>query len=214
MLTVHHLGISQSDRIVWLCEELELPYEFVRYERDPDTNLVPPAYRALHPAWSAPVITDGDVTLAESGAIIEYIIARHGRGRLSVGADDPHFAEYLFWMHFANGSMMGAGILNFCLGLVNVDPAANATVNGLKQRYDRGFAIAEAQLAGSDYLAGPRFSAADIIMLFPLTTMRLFTPYGIDGYPNLKRYLARIGERPAFRRAMEKIAPDPAAPLN
>lgn len=106
MLVVHHLGISQSDRIVWLCDELAIPYQLIRYERDPVTQLAPAEYRALHPFGTAPVITDDGLTLGESGAIIEYIIAKHGNGRLPVTADRPEFADYLFWFHFANGSLM------------------------------------------------------------------------------------------------------------
>lgn len=106
MLTVHHLGISQSERIVWLCEELSIPYQLVRYDRDPVTRLAPAEYKALHPFETAPVITDGTVVLSESGAIIEYIVARYGKGRLTVRPDAPNYADYLFWLHFANGSMM------------------------------------------------------------------------------------------------------------
>ena len=205
MLTVHHLGISQSDRIVWLCEELEIPYTFIRYERTA-VNLTPPAYRALHPSGTAPVITDGGVTLAESGAIIEYIIARHGQGRLGIGPGSPDFADYLYWLHYANGSFMGAGMLAFCLGVLNVVPA-NETVRDLSTRYARGFAMAEQRLAAAPYFAGAQFTAADIIMLFPLTTMRVFAPRDISGYPNILAYLKRIGERPTFKRAMEKADP-------
>jgi len=103
MLTVHHLGISQSDRIVWLFEELRIPYELIRYERDPVTRLAPESYKALHPAGTAPVITDGDLVLGESGAIIDYIVARYGNDRLTLSADHPDFAHYLYWYHFANG---------------------------------------------------------------------------------------------------------------
>ena len=106
MLTVHHLGISQSERIVWLCEELSIPYELKSYDRDPVTRLAPAEYKALHPFGTAPVITDGTVVLSESGAVMEYIIARHGKGRLAVRPDAPNYADYLFWFHFANGSMM------------------------------------------------------------------------------------------------------------
>ena len=106
MLTVHHLGISQSDRIVWLCEELDIPYDLVRYDRDPVTRLAPAAYKALHPSGTAPVITDDGLTLAESGAIIDYVVARHGGGRLTLNADHADFARFLYWYHFANGSLM------------------------------------------------------------------------------------------------------------
>ncbi len=106
MLTVHHLGISQSDRIVWLCEELAIPYGLVRYERDPVTRLAPANYKALHPTGTAPVVTDDGLTLGESGAIIDYIVAKHGGGRLTLSADHPDFARYFYWYHFAGSSLM------------------------------------------------------------------------------------------------------------
>src|ERR1044072_630618 len=115
MLTVHHLGISQSERIVWLCEEPGIPYEMIRYERDPQTRLAPANYKALHPFGTAPVITDGDLVLGESGAIIDYIVAKYGAGRLSVAPTEPNFPEYLYWYHFANGSLMPAAMLDFFL---------------------------------------------------------------------------------------------------
>jgi len=211
MLTVHHLGISQSERIVWLCEELEIPYDFIRYERT-SNNLTPPAYRALHPSGTAPVITDGDMTLAESGAIMEYIVARYAQGRLGVRPDSPDFADYLYWMHYANGSFMAGGILTFCLGVLGVDPV-NETVRDINTRYARGFGMVEKRLATSPYLAGQNFTAADINMLFPLTTMRLFTPLDLADYPNIRAYLHRIGTRPGFQRMIAKTAPDPAPPL-
>ena len=211
MLTVHHLGISQSDRIVWLCEELEIPYNFIRYERTA-VNLTPPAYRALHPSGTAPVITDGDRTLAESGAIIEYVIAKHGQGRFAVGPDSPDFADYLYWMHYANGSFMAGGILTFSIGVLQVEPESE-TVRDINSRYARGFDMVEQRLAKSRYLAGEEFTAADIIMVFPLTTMRLFTPLDLGAYPNIRAYLQRIGARPGFQRMVAKIAPDPAPPL-
>ncbi len=194
-----------------LCEELEIPYDYIRYERT-SINLTPHAYRALHPSGTAPVITDGDMTLAESGAIMEYIIARYGQGRLGVRPDSPDFADYLYWMHYANGSLMAGGFLTFCLGVLKVDPA-NETVADLNTRYSRGFGMVEQRLAASPYLAGPEFTAADIIMLFPLTTMRLFTPIDLADYPHIRAYLQRIGARPGFQRMIAKTAPDPAPPL-
>ena len=105
MLTIHHLGKSQSERVIWLCEELAVPYELKRYERDPVTILAPPEFKALHPMGAAPVITDGPLVLAESGAVIDYIIAKHGDGHLALGPDHPDFADYLYWFHFANSSL-------------------------------------------------------------------------------------------------------------
>ena len=132
MLTVHHLGISQSERIVWLCEEIDLPYRLLRYERDPVTRMAPPEYRALHPFGTAPVITDGDLVLAESGAIIEYLLARYGRGRLTVAPERPGFADYLFWFHFANGSLMPSMMVDIIAMLAG--GADQATLRALRSR--------------------------------------------------------------------------------
>jgi len=212
MLTIHHLGISQSDRIVWLCEELEIPYELVRYERDPDTRLAPTNYKALHPFGTAPVITDGDLVLGESGAIIEYVIAKHGGGRLAVGPDSPDFADYLFWFHFANGSMMPSRMLDMIvsmLGLTDDDQRAQM----LRARGDRAYGLVETRLGRAEYFAGREFTAADIIMLFPLTTMRVFAPRDMASYPNIRAYLKRIAARPAYQRAMAKADPGFTPPM-
>jgi glutathione S-transferase len=212
MLTVHHLGISQSDRIVWLCEELAIPYQLVRYDRDPVTQLAPPAYRALHAFGTAPVITDGDLVLGESGAIIEYIIARHGGGRLAVAADQPEFADYLFWFHFANGSFMPSSMV----GLVAERLGGNkddAILKALGSRADRAFSMVEERLGRVEYFAGGRFTAADIIMLFPLTTMRAFVARDLSSNRNTQAYLKRIAARPAYQRAKSKADPSFTPPL-
>jgi glutathione S-transferase len=207
MLTVHHLGVSQSDRIVWLCEELEIPYRLVRYDRDPVTRLAPAEYKALHPAETAPIITDGDLVLAESGAIIEYIIAKYGEGRLAVGRDSPNFADYLYWFHFANGSFVPSGMTDLVIGLLG-GKGNSDLAKALSARGDRAFEMVEKRLGEAVYFAGSEFTAADIIMLFPLTTMRVFVPRDLTPYPNILTYLKRIGERPAFQRAMKKADPD------
>jgi glutathione S-transferase len=205
MLTVHHLGISQSERIHWLCEELGVPYEFSKYDRDPVTRLAPAEYKALHPFGTAPVITDGDLVLGESGAIMDYIIHRHGGGRLAVTPDSPDYADYLFWYHFANGSLMPSGMVGIILGVLGAGDTD--VTKALTSRGDKAFAMVEDRLGKAPYFAGEAFTAADIIMLFPLTTMRMFVPRDISGMPNLLAYLRRIGERPAYRRAMAKGDP-------
>ena len=205
-LTIHHLGISQSDRIVWLCEELALNYRLLRYARDPVTRLAPPEYRALHPAGTAPFITDGDVRLAESGAIVEYVIGRHGDGRLALAADHPGYADYLYWFHFANGSMMPSAILDVTIRMLG-GCGDNVVCRAMQQRYGRAFAQVEARLGQADYFAGDEFTAADIMMFFPLTTMRRFARREIDDLPSLRAYLARITQRPAFRRSAAKADP-------
>ena len=210
MITVHHLGISQSERIVWLCEELEIPYQLQRYERDPVTRLAPATFKALHPLGTAPIITDGDLVLPESGAIIEYIIGKYGRGRLSLPPESAGYADYVFWLHFANGSLMPSMMVNLLVGILG-GGEDNSIIQTLNGRSAKAFALIEKRLGEAPYFAGKEFTAADVIMLFPLTTMRNFTPIDLARFPNLQAYLKRIGERPAYQRAMAKG--DPGMPL-
>lgn len=207
MLTVHHLGRSQSERIVWLCEELGIPYHLTLYTRDSATRLAPPEYRALHPLGIAPVITDGDVVLAESGAIVDYIIARHGSGRLRPGADRPDFPDYLFWFHFANGTLQPA--MGRAMTLHRLDlPAGDPVAAFVQERLQRALHVVEARLGQVDHFAGSDFTAADIMTVFSLTTMRLFLPLDLGPYAHIRAYLQRIGARPAYQRAMAKGDPD------
>jgi|SRR5580658_10214400 glutathione S-transferase len=205
MLTVHHLGVSQSERIVWLCEELDIPYELKTYERDPVTRLGPPAYKALHPIGTAPIITDGEVVLPESGAIMEYIIGKYGAGRLAVGPEAPNYADYLFWFHFANASMMPRQTIGPPLA-----EGAQETPRArfMRERGELTWALVEKRLGEAPYFAGDDFTAADIIMGFPLTTMRAFAPHDLAPHPNIRAYLQKIGQRPAYRRAMAKGDPN------
>ncbi len=212
MLTVHHLGRSQSERVLWLCEELEIPYALKCYKRDPVTILAPPELKALHPIGAAPVITDGDLVLAESGAITQYIIAKHGDGRLALTPNDADFAPYLFWFHFANGNLQPNMGRNMVLRRLSL-PADNPTLLAMQGRLDRALDLVEARLGEAAYFAGSAFTAADIMMVFSLTTMRLFLPFDLAPYPNILAYLQRIGARPAYRRAMAKGDPDMAPML-
>src|ERR1700746_1457769 len=163
MLTVHHLGKSQSERIVWLCEELEISYELKRYARDAKTMLAPPDYKALHPIGTAPVMIDGDVVLAESGAVVEYIIAKYGNGRLTLRADDPDFVQFLYWFHFANGTLqanMGWLMLLNRLKLADDNPILLA----IKARVDLAFDLVDGRTREAEYLAGDAFTCADIMI--------------------------------------------------
>ncbi len=207
MLKIHHLGHSQSERIVWLCEELELPYEMVKHIRDAVTRLSPPGLKALHPLGAAPLIETEGMMLAESAAIVEFILARHGQGRLQYGPDHPDFAAYLYWFHFANGNLqpvMGRSMIVSRCGLA-ADHPLPVSVQG---RRDKVLALIEARLADNAYLAGKDFTAADIMSVFSLTTMRLFHDFDLAPYPNILAYLQRIGARPAYQRAMAKGDPD------
>jgi glutathione S-transferase len=207
MLTVHHLGKSQSERIVWLCEELSIPYELKKYDRDPVTRLGPPEYKALHPLGTAPIITDGNVVLAESTAIMEYIMAKYGSGNLVPVPTDATFPDYLYWFHFANGSLQPNLGRSMILSRLELQ-ADNPTLKWVSARRDLVMGLVEKRLGDTDYLAGDAFTAADIVTVFSLTTMRLFLPVDLSPYPNILAYLQRIGARDAYQRAMKKGDPD------
>jgi glutathione S-transferase len=211
MLTIHHLGASQSERIVWLCEELEIPYTLKRYTRDPVTRIAPPEYKALHPAGTAPIISDGDMVLAESNAIVDYIIAKHGGGRLSVPANDPEFAHYLFWLHFANGTLMPAALVRFMLAMPGVSDA-NGVMKGFLGRIDKAFDMCEARLSKADYFGGSQFTAADIMMVYMLNSSRSLEPRDYSRHPHIADYLKRVTARHAYQRAMQKAEPDRTLP--
>ena len=203
MLTVHHLGVSQSERIVWLCEELGIDYVLKRYDRvPPGRGPAPPEYKALHPLGTAPIITDGDVVLPESGAIMEYIIGKYGAGRLAVGPDAPNFADDLFWFHFANASMLPSQT-----GAPREGAEESPRAQWIRARAEKPWAMVEERLGQVPYFAGDELTAADIIFVFILTTMRVFLPRDLSPYPSILAYLKVIAARPAYQRAMEKGDP-------
>jgi glutathione S-transferase len=199
MLTIHHLGFSQSERIIWLCEELGLPYRLVRYDRLP-SGMAPPEYKALHPLGTAPIITDGDLVLAETCAIVEYIAWRHAGGRLILGPDHPDFVHYLFWYHYANGTVLPAFIMETV--------GKRAGLPGMSARTDIAFELVEKRLGEAEWFAGSSFTAADILMGFALTRGRAAMSRDISNAPNLLAYLQRVGARPAFQIAMTKAEPN------
>lgn len=209
MLTVHHLGLSQSERIVWLCEELGLEYQFRRYERRTDNRLAPDEYKALHPMGIAPVITDGELVLGESAAICEYINVRLGDGKLAPPPSDPDYPAHLFWFHWSNATFMTTKMMELALAMAGSDGAA---VPFVQERASRGRALIEQRLAEVPYFGGRNLTLADIMMVYSLTTSRAFGNASLDGLPNTRAYLQRIGERPAYRRAMAKAEPG-MAPL-
>ena len=210
-LTVHHLGHSQSERIVWLCEELGLDFELKRYPRRADNRLAPPEYKALHPMGAAPVISDGPLVLGESAAIVEYLIATYGEGKLARKRGQTGFADYLYWFHFANGSLQPVVMQVWFLS--RVDPSdANPLLQSAKARFNLVLSTIDQRLGEAPYLAGAELTAADIMSVFSLTTMRLFMPYDLSPWPNILAYLQRIGARSAYQRAMKKADPD-LAPL-
>jgi glutathione S-transferase len=214
VLIVHHLRRSQSERIVWLCEELGLSYELRCYDRNKTDMLAPPDYKALHPMGIAPVIADDGVILGESGAIVEYLLARHRPGDLTRTPADPDFASYLYWLHFANGTLQP--ILGRQMTLRRVDvPAEHPVAASVRTRLGLVLSHVDARCGEARYLAGDRFSAADIMSVFSLTTMRSFCPVDLGPYPHIRAYLReRIGNREAYRRAMLKGDPDMAPMLD
>ena len=207
MLTVHHLGISQSDRIVWLCEELEIPYKLVSYDRDPVTRLAPAAYKALHPFGTAPSSPTAIWCWANPARSSTTSSPNMAMAASPSARTVPNFADYLYWFHFANGSMMPSSMVDLIITMLGGNQEGDI-VRALRSRGDRAFAMIEKRLGAAPYFAGNSFTAADIIMLFPLTTMRVFAPRDLTPYPNIRAYLQRIGERPAFQRASKKGDPD------
>lgn len=212
MITIHHLGVSQSDRIVWLMEELGLPYELKWYDRGEDF-LAPPEYRALHPAGTAPIITDGDLVLAESTAIVEYISQRYGEGRLSTAVDDPNYPHYLYWMHF-NNNLQSALFIKMAVTASGAEPGAENLVMTTTLRREAGiYAALEQRLGESEYLGGPQFGCADIMSLFNLTSLAMLGAKTPDAdTPNTLAYVERVTARPAYIKAMSIAGPAATRP--
>ena len=208
MITIHHLGVSQSDRVVWLMEELGLPYKLVWHRRNATDNLLPPSYLALHPAATAPVIDDDGKRIAESAAILEYICHKYAAGKFTVRPDQPHYADYVYWMHF-NNNTLGLFFARLALGTQPPGPDADR-VAGLIRRREDGYArYMEQTLSKSQYLAGNEFTCADIMSVFNLVSLPSWT--GRTDIPHVKAYLERIQRRPAYIKAM-KIAGPTATP--
>jgi glutathione S-transferase len=206
MITIHHLGHGQSDRIVWLCEELGLSYALRHYTRDPVTRLAPPDLKALHPLGAAPVIEDDGLLLAESAAIVEYLIVKHGNNRFKPGPEHPDYADFLYWFHFANGNLQPV-VMRLMTATRAQLPDGHPVPVAARERLDRVLGHMEARLGQAPWLAGDAFTAAEIMSVFTFTTMRLFQPFELGAYPHIRAWLARVGERPAYRRALAKSDP-------
>ena len=214
MIIVHHLNNSRSQRVLWLLEEMGLPYEVKRYERDAKTMLAPPELRAIHPLGKSPVIQDGDIVVAETGAIVEYLLEAYpGRG-LKPAPGTPDGRRFTYWLHYAEGSAMTPLLLKLVFGaLPTRSPGLiRPLVKAISNKAQTGFIdpqIAshttywEAELGKSAWFAGDSFSAADIMMSFPLEAGASRAPYGPDK-PRLKAFLSTIHARPAYQRALER----------
>lgn len=217
MIIVHHLNNSRSQRILWLLEELGVPYEIRRYLRDEKTMLAPPELRAVHPLGKAPVITDGATVVAESGAIIEYLSVNYGGGRL-VPAPGADRLRYTYWLHFAEGSAMPPLLLKLIFDRVTSAPmpffvrpvargiAARVSALAIDPNIGRHLRFMEDALTEHEWFAGAEFSGADIQMSFPLEVSA--SRAGLDArYPHLQAFLGRIHARPAYQRALQQGGP-------
>ncbi|MFL6671996.1 MAG: glutathione S-transferase [Massilia sp.] len=215
MIVVHHLNNSRSQRILWLLEELGLDYEIRKYQRDPKTMLAPPELKAVHPLGKSPLVSDGGNVVAESGAIIEYLVERYGNGRLAPAAGTPDKLRYTYFLHFAEGSAMPPLLLKLVFDRVETSPMPffmRPLARAIARKVKGGFvmpqirqqlAYLEDELAKSAWFAGDQFSAADIQMSFPLEAAA--SRGGLDGqYPKLSAFLERIHARPAWQRALAK----------
>ncbi len=217
MITVHHLNNSRSQRILWLLEELGLQYTIKAYERDPETMLAPESLTQVHPLGKSPVITDGEHNLAESGAIIEYLVDRYDNGRLRPPADSPEALRYRYWLHYAEGSAMPPLLLKLVFDRLSgpampliMRPAAALIAAGVKRKFispqiKRHLDFMESELSERDWFAGDAFSAADIQMSFPLEAAE--SRGTLESRPRLLDFVQRIQQRPAYRKAIEKGGP-------
>jgi glutathione S-transferase len=215
MLTVHHLNNSRSQRVLWLLEELGVPYEIKRYERDPKTMLAPPELRAVHPLGKSPVITDDGLTIAESGAIIEYLVDRYGQGRFAPAAGTPERLRYTYWLHYAEGSAMPPLLLKLIALRIGSAPmpffakpiarkiSATLQSSFVDPQIKLHYGYINDALKGTGWFVGNEFSAADIQMSFPLEAA---TARGgnADQFPVVTEFLKRIHARPAYQRALER----------
>ena len=218
MITVHHLENSRSQRVLWLLEELGVDYEIELYKRDPKTMLGPDSLREVHPLGKSPVVVDGDNTIAESGAIIEYLVDRYGKGRLAPPAGSAERLRYTYWLHYAEGSLMPLMLLKLIFDRLAhppmplvMRPAAALIAMGVKGKFvtprlTQQLDFVEAELGKSEWFAGDELSGADIQMSFPLEAAAARGVIG-DERPNILSFVARVHARPAYERALERGGP-------
>jgi len=203
MLVVHHLNESRSQRILWLMEELGVPYEIKAYARDATTRLAPPELTAIHPLGKSPVITDGDQVIHESGAIIDYVIRRHGGGRLAPNPSTPEYDAYQQWLHYAEGSAMLP--LMMFMYVARLGEAGAPLHPRIEGEIANHMSYIEAQLAGRDFLLGSELSGADVQMSFVPEVLKAFGK--LAAYPNMSAWIERLHARPAWQAALEKSGP-------
>lgn len=197
-ITIYQLDRSRSERAVWLMEELGAPYAIEFFERGP-TQAAEPAYKALHPLGSSPVIDVDGKRLAESGAVIEYLATTQGGGSLALTPDSPDYIDYLYWFHFAESSLMPAIVSEIMAERAGVDHDHPSRIYN-RQRSAQLLDFADERLAEAPWIAGEAFTAADIMITFPFTTTRLFVPVDVEGHRHIAAYLERITARPAYQK--------------
>ena len=202
MIFVHHLNNSRSQRILWLLEELGIDYEIKYYQRDAETMLAPPSLYEVHPLGKSPVITDADRTIAESGAIVEYIVNRYGNGKLVPAGETPEHLRYTYWLHYAEGSAMPPLLMNLIFNLFEIKDS-KAMDGFIAPQIKLHFDYIESELSKSKWFAGEEFTAADIQMSFPLELLASL-PQQLESRPKIKDFLYRIHEQPAYKRGIEK----------
>ncbi|KAG8525750.1 uncharacterized protein KY384_000510 [Bacidia gigantensis] len=200
-LTIHHLQTSQSERLPWLCEELNIPYTLVLHQRAPIFS--PESIKTLHPLGSAPILQDGDLTLAESSACVEYIINIYGGGRLALKPGHKNYAAYLYWFHFANCTLQPAILMQLQLSRMDPESKSPATTRA-RERFEKLLGFVDGRLRGSEWLAGEEFTAADVMTVFSFTTMRVFYGFSLGGYEGILEWLRRCVGRRAYVNAREK----------
>lgn len=218
MLVVHHLENSRSQRILWLLEELGVEYEIKFYERDKKTSLAPPELITVHPLGKSPVITDDDITVAESGAIAEYLIGKYDDGSLRPADGTPERRNYTYWMHYAEGSFQPLMLVSLIMNRIETAPmpffikpiakgiVAKVRGNFLDRNVERNLDFIESTLGRTTWLCGDELTAADIQMSFPIEAAEVRTNLR-DGYPNLAGFLDCIRARPAYQAAITKGGP-------
>lgn len=200
MIEVHHLNDSRSRRITWLLEELELPYEVIKYQRDEKTRLAPPELKAIHPLGKAPIIRDKGEVVFESGAIIQYLVSTYGAGRLSPPQGTPAYTRYLEFLHYAEGSAMLPLMLRLYTSRLG-DAAAPLTPR-IQSELETHFGFLDTEAGKNDYFVGDTLTGADVQLSFPV--QRIVGGAGREAFPNLTAFVDRIEARPAYRRAIEK----------
>lgn len=214
MIVVHHLNNSRSQRILWMLEELGLDYEIKHYQRDRETMLAPQSLKEVHPLGKSPVITDGEIVVAESGAIIEYLAQTYGKGLLLPSPETPEYRQYIYWLHFSEGSLMPPLLLKIVFDKINTSPmpffikpvargiSSKVMSSFVNPNIDSNFAYIDDYLATHEWFAGPSLTGADIQMSFPLEASAARGAIG-EKYPHIADYVTRFQAREAYQKALE-----------